>query len=102
MSAVEALRCGVPTAGRPVSAGLAELLDRCGLALPSAEPAEMAEALRALLDSPDRLAGLVEACGRVGSDFEPSIVADMWLDLLAARDIAVIPHARPRTAAAAS
>ena len=50
----------------------------------------------------DRLAGLVGACGRVGAEFEPSIVADVWLDLFSARDITAIPHARPRAVAAAS
>ncbi|MCV7535269.1 glycosyltransferase [Micrococcus luteus] len=102
MSAIEALRCGVPTAGRPVSAGLSDILYQCGLPLPSADPSKIADALQALLDSPDRLAGLVEACGRVGADFEPSIVADVWLDLFSARDITAIPHARPRAATAAS
>lgn len=102
MSTVEALRCGVPTAGRPVSAGLSDILYQCGVPLPSADPSKIADALQALLDSPDRLAGLVEACGRVGADFEPSIVADVWLDLFSARDITAIPHARPRAATAAS
>lgn len=102
MSAIEALRCGVPTAGRPVSAGLSDILYQCGVPLPSADPSKIADALRALLDSPDRLAGLVGACGRVGAEFEPSIVADVWLDLFSARDITAIPHARPRAVAAAS
>lgn len=102
MSTVEALRCGVPTAGRPVSAGLSDILYQCGVPLPSADPSKIADALQALLDSPDRLAGLVEACGRVGADFEPSIVADVWLDLFSARDITAIPHARPRAATPAS
>ncbi|MFL0399014.1 glycosyltransferase family 4 protein [Micrococcus luteus] len=102
MSAIEALRCGVPTAGRPVSAGLSDILYQCGVPLPSAGPSKIADALQALLDSPDRLAGLVEACGRVGADFEPSIVADVWLDLFSARDITAIHHARPRAATAAS
>ena len=89
----------VPTEMAPIAA-LASA--RAGLLPPAILPKAERAAADMFANTVMGSRNVFEACGRVGAEFEPSIVADVWLDLFSARDITAIPHARPRAVAAAS
>ena len=81
MSAIEAMRRGVPTVGFSVSGGLQEILERCGVAASEETSGSLASALdRILIDASFR-DHLSSACLEFAPSFDAAAISDQWLAL---------------------